>query len=366
MFKLEAKRGLMGPAFLLFFTAVVHAAEGVKVHSGEIEQFAEAQKRVDESAPVVRANLAQGTPTGVIKRQGVQTRLLTNNDILCPGYNESDYCDCDYDCNANPAWCSCSEAEAEDCCNMTYMGSSYSYSYSYSYYSYSYYSFIYTAPTTSPIPAPTASPVPAPTTSPTSSPSMQTTYNCRDDSTWYKGNNPLKDCDWVSKNTNVRCGYKGNDGTYADESCQRSCGGCVPTPMPTAAWCEDSTTWYRTKASRNCDWVSKNTDNRCAKTGVDGTTGEESCLRACDNCPTACDDSTTWYLSAYETFKNCDWVSEKSDARCVKTGSDGTTAGESCSAACGGCVPTPVPSTAPTSSPTPCKDSTTWYRGKTW
>lgn len=51
--------------------------EAVKVHSGEIEPFAEAQKRVDESAPVVRANLAQGKPNpGIYDQQTAQITLL--------------------------------------------------------------------------------------------------------------------------------------------------------------------------------------------------------------------------------------------------------------------------------------------------
>jgi len=127
-------------------------------------------------------------------------------------------------------------------------------------------------PTNAPIPVPAVNPVPMPTDS-----------SCRDSTTWYK-RKTWKNCRWVSENTDNRCSRKGNDGTYAYESCLAACG-CstdVPIPAPTTSdACADSTTWYKRKTWKNCHWVSKNTDNRCSRKGNDGTYAYESCLAAC-------------------------------------------------------------------------------------
>jgi len=114
-----------------------------------------------------------------------------------------------------------------------------------------------------------------------------TPNNCVDSTTWYRGSSPNKDCNWVSDNAASRCGKTGNDGTTGYESCLASCG-CntdtdTPVPAPTRN-CEDSTTWYRGKTWKSCDWVSESSSSRCDKTGNDGTTAYESCLASCGSC----------------------------------------------------------------------------------
>merc|ERR1712086_1062196 len=116
-------------------------------------------------------------------------------------------------------------------------------------------------------------------------------------------------------------------------------------------------------------WVGENSNSRCSKKGDDGTRAHESCLAAC-GCSTdmplpmptgsSCRDSTTWYKS--QTWRNCGWVGENPDIRCSKKGDDGTRAHESCLAACGCSTDMPLP--MPTESS--CRDSTTWYKMKTW
>jgi len=42
---------------------------------------------------------------------------LPSDAILCPGFEDGEYCDCSWDCTEQPQWCSCTEAQA--CCNGT-------------------------------------------------------------------------------------------------------------------------------------------------------------------------------------------------------------------------------------------------------
>ena len=59
-----------------------------------------------------------------------------------------------------------------------------------------------------------------------------------------------------------------------------------PTPEPTkdSSDCEDSITWYRSRTQRNCNWVSRSSNNRCGKRGSDGTYAHDSCPVACGTC----------------------------------------------------------------------------------
>uniref|UniRef100_A0A7S2H051 Sulfatase N-terminal domain-containing protein n=1 Tax=Octactis speculum TaxID=3111310 RepID=A0A7S2H051_9STRA len=54
---------------------------------------------------------------------------------------------------------------------------------------------------------------------------------CEDDDTWYKDNNPSKDCPWVAKDSKSRCKSSevSEDGTYSYDACAESCGTCSTT-----------------------------------------------------------------------------------------------------------------------------------------
>mmetsp|Transcript_25825 Transcript_25825/g.60552 ORF Transcript_25825/g.60552 Transcript_25825/m.60552 type:complete len:341 (+) Transcript_25825:136-1158(+) len=45
---------------------------------------------------------------------GFVTNSAASQNILCPGQNESEYCDCDLDCNSGSSRCACTEAQG--CC----------------------------------------------------------------------------------------------------------------------------------------------------------------------------------------------------------------------------------------------------------
>ena len=99
------------------------------------------------------------------------------DELICPGYDASEYCDCGGDCISHQDdWCSCEAAVS--CCWMSAPYGSYSYG-SILYGSYLYGSYSYdsddVAPTPVPIPAPTPVPTPVPIPAPTYSPSQEPT-----------------------------------------------------------------------------------------------------------------------------------------------------------------------------------------------
>jgi len=49
--------------------------------------------------------------------------------------------------------------------------------------------------------------------------------DCQDSTSWYKKNDPSKNCAWVATFTK-RCGVKGFDNSLASDACQLSCGSC--------------------------------------------------------------------------------------------------------------------------------------------
>lgn len=111
---------------------------------------------------------------------------------------------------------------------------------------------------------------------------MPTVYNesCTNDDTWYLNNRINKGCDWVKMYSNSRCTKMGDDGRYAFEGCEKTCGTCH---------CSDSESWrIKNKANRGCGWVAKFPKNRCRRIGegdtdVD-TDGYTSCPRTCLSC----------------------------------------------------------------------------------
>ena len=104
--------------------------------------------------------------------------------------------------------------------------------------------------------------------------------------------------------------------------------------------CEDESAFlFKNKDGKDCDWVAKNSEKRCALETV-----SESCPAACDLCPCA-DDSE---FSFRKGKSDCAWVAEKATPRCNKFAA----ARKNCRVTCGTC-PTPAPTPAPTPTPTP-------------
>ena len=97
---------------------------------------------------------------------------------------------------------------------------------------------------------------------------------CVDRPTWYKKNDPSKDCTWVAEYAEVRCvnRIKGADQTIPSYSCPATC----RTP------CDDRDDWYKNgDISKDCAWVAALPSKRCDTKGYDKT-------RAAEACPTAC------------------------------------------------------------------------------
>ncbi|KAJ8600353.1 hypothetical protein CTAYLR_000680 [Chrysophaeum taylorii] len=201
----------------------------------------------------------------------------------------------------------------------------------------------------------------------------------------YRRSEPSKDCDWVAAFIQ-RCDTRGDDGTFAYESCE-ACGGSVlpsarpstlePTSeAPSTVEPTSKAPWFKasqpaSEPSKDCDWVAAFIQ-RCDTRGDDGTFAYESC-EACGGSvlpsarpstlePTSEAPSTVeptskapWFKAsqpASEPSKDCDWVAAFIQ-RCDTRGDDGTFAYESCEACGGSVLPSARPSTPEPTSKAP-------------
>ena len=125
---------------------------------------------------------------------------------------------------------------------------------------------------------------------------------CEDATSWFKANEPEKDCSWVSAASGLRCNVKGENG-WAYEHCASSCGTC-----DVGQQCVDSVAWAKKwDPSKTCDWVALYAAQRCVTKGEDGTFGFEACPLACSLCAQNGeydDDDDTSFLGAPEINAN--------------------------------------------------------------
>lgn len=99
---------------------------------------------------------------------------------------------------------------------------------------------------------------------------------CADSTEWYKNGEPSKTCAWVSIFPESRCLVKGSDGTLGSYSCPDACGldGTIV----------DSTSWYKNdEPDKDCVWVHRFASARCDAKGEDGTFAYEACVRSCSD-----------------------------------------------------------------------------------
>lgn len=66
-------------------------------------------------------------------------------------------------------------------------------------------------------------------------------------------------------------------------------------------YCVDNPGWFLKKAGKDCAWVAKNTDTRCAKTAK--IRAEDACLKTCGD---GASDASWWFTK--KVNKNCGWV----------------------------------------------------------
>ncbi|KAJ8613778.1 hypothetical protein CTAYLR_008856 [Chrysophaeum taylorii] len=170
--------------------------------------------------------------------------------------------------------------------------------------------------------------------------------DCPDEAEWYKEGDQTKNCSWVSVLSTKRCSVKGADGRFAYEGCRGSCQTCDKG-------CEgDDADFYVGDPSKDCDWVGRASTVRCKKEGSSGF-AYSRCKYACGLCNYEnCDDDEDWQMPG-EPSKDCDWVGDFRQNRCVKVGDDGSFAFESCRHSCHSC--TRIITKA-------CSDSTSWYK----
>merc|ERR1711879_1039994 len=103
---------------------------------------------------------------------------------------------------------------------------------------------------------------------------------------------------------------------------------------------KDNDDW-RYQKTKTCKWVAEKKTNRCKKSGKIGkakTSAKKGCPSTCDQCKSACEDSSTWMYG--KTNVGCTWVGENPEKRCSKKGVDGDKSGKAnkfCLKSCGKC-----------------------------
>jgi hypothetical protein len=103
---------------------------------------------------------------------------------------------------------------------------------------------------------------------------------CGDDSSWHKRGEPAKDCAWAAAATS-RCIAVGDDGTYAFEACEGACFACAAAR---GGSCGDDAAFFKKGApAKDCAWVARDFQ-RCTVKGDDETWAFQSCPDACDVC----------------------------------------------------------------------------------
>eukprot|EP00635_Sarcinochrysidales_sp_CCMP3193_P013443 CAMPEP_0118894448 /NCGR_PEP_ID=MMETSP1166-20130328/3220_1 /TAXON_ID=1104430 /ORGANISM="Chrysoreinhardia sp, Strain CCMP3193" /LENGTH=1309 /DNA_ID=CAMNT_0006833357 /DNA_START=101 /DNA_END=4030 /DNA_ORIENTATION=+ len=160
---------------------------------------------------------------------------------------------------------------------------------------------------------------------------------CDDDPAWHKRNAPSKDCAWVGDLASSRCDDVGDDGRAATVACRFSCGRCD------IDGCEDSTNWFvkGQTSEKDCAWVAESAGNRCRRLGDDGFYAWQACHDACRTCAPlvrdSCASAESGFLADGDPSRDCDWVGEDPEDRCLEENLDGDFAFLGCPRQCGLC-----------------------------
>ena len=99
---------------------------------------------------------------------------------------------------------------------------------------------------------------------------------CRDSTSWYYKKADRTCRLYVAENPSARCHKKDTSKIAASDACPAACGDC-------AGDCEDSTSWYAKKPSKDCAYIAKSPGDRCENKK------DESKVKASDACPATCD-----------------------------------------------------------------------------
>jgi len=158
---------------------------------------------------------------------------------------------------------------------------------------------------------------------------------CEDDPTWHHPNEPSHDCAYVAQKASDRCDGVGDDGRAATVACRLSCGRCE------IDGCDDSSTWHvRGDSDENCDWVAEKAGRRCPEEGDDDVYAWQACGRACQTCPPLvegrCVSDSGWFAEGNPS-RDCDWVGDDPEDRCLEENLDGDFAFLGCPRQCGLC-----------------------------
>lgn len=109
---------------------------------------------------------------------------------------------------------------------------------------------------------------------------------------------------WVSEDPDKRCKRQEEDGTFVFENCRQTCNKCAR---------KDNPSFRLDKEHKDCEWIGKNKDVRCGKPGA-----LENCRMTCGTPSTCCMDNSKYtFLKLFNLKKvrACSWARRKNTTR---------------------------------------------------
>lgn len=104
--------------------------------------------------------------------------------------------------------------------------------------------------------------------------------------------------------------------------------------------CENDPDWRHrlpSGSTRACTWIGRSPDSRCASMGIDGTSSYEGCPEYCANYCKPCENDPGWRTEIQPgEYRACEWVGRNTGDRCssIGTDADDTPAVEGCRVHC--------------------------------
>jgi len=229
------------------------------------------------------------------------------------------------------------------------------------------------APTPPTGPNPTLPPVPAPTPPPVI---LDDDSLCEDDAAWHGKFSENHDCNWISTNTDGRCGFVNTEDIPANVACPVTCGTCEEDDDDIGEEddddigeeddddiddddfvddddfsCEDDAAWHgKFSESHDCNWVSARTNTRCEFVSSENIPADEACPVTCGTCEEddngtdyedededGCADDPTW-VGKFNTAHNCEFVAVMPNVRCNYEDLEQIPANEACRLTCDTCT----------------------------
>lgn len=125
---------------------------------------------------------------------------------------------------------------------------------------------------------------------------------CKDDAEFREDGIESRDCEWVSEDSDRRCKkYDNKSGKRVFEFCRMTCGTCA---------CQDDENFrFDNVQTQNCDWVAEDVETRCA---LDESI-RQHCIATCSS--DCCKDDESFQFWGFPGL-DCEWVSgQRNDSK---------------------------------------------------